>query len=121
MTEYSEDSSEVRYPDPILVRLPYKPWFPGGKAGLAKYFETNLQYPEEARKNNVEGRIKVSLIVTEKGKVKDIETTGEHIGFGLEEEAIRLVRAMPDWVPGRQGGRAVKVKMTVPVDFDIMH
>lgn len=114
---FRDYSLEKIFPDTVLVRIPYKPWFPGGKAGLAAYFEKHLQYPEEARKNKVQGRVKVSFVVTDRGKIKDVQTVGEPKGSGLEEEALRLVSAMPDWVPAKQGGRAVHARMTIPVDF----
>jgi periplasmic protein TonB len=83
------------------------------QAHLAK----NIKYPPAAQENNISGRITVQFVVSEDGSIGDVKVVGRKLGGGLEEEAMRVVRSMPKWRPGKQNGRAVKVYYTLPVAF----
>lgn len=95
----------------------YIPSFPGGYKGLQKYFDDNLQYPAAAQDNGVEGTVRVGFTVDENGKLMNPTVEGINEGYGLDEEAIRVIRKMPTWVPGKINGKAVKTKFTLPVRF----
>ncbi|MOA34470.1 Gram-negative bacterial tonB protein [compost metagenome] len=74
-----------------------------------------MKYPKEALKNNIQGRVAVTFYVDTLGKVKDVRLL-KGIGYGCDEEAIRIVKSMPDWIPAI---RPVKVQMTLPIMFDL--
>lgn len=95
------------------------PSFPGGYAGLQKYFDDNLKYPAEASNEGVEGVVNVTFTVDENGKLSGAQTTGDKMGYGLEEEALRVVNKMPTWTPGKLKGQNVKTRYTLPVRFQL--
>ncbi len=93
------------------------PSFPGGNKGLQKYFDNNLKYPEEAGNDGVEGTVTLSFVVDENGKLSAPQIVGERVGYGLDEEALRVVSTMPTWNPGKLKGKNVKTRFTLPVRF----
>ena len=95
----------------------YIPSFPGGYKGLQKYFDDNLQYPTDAQDNGVEGTVRVGFTVDENGKLMNPMVEGNNEGYGLDEEALRVISKMPTWVPGKINGKPVKTKFTLPVKF----
>jgi TonB family protein len=100
----------------ILTSVEQMPEFPGGIQGIIRFLSTNIKYPEAARKLNVEGRVLVKFVVSNSGKVKNVILLRD-IGYGCGEEALRVVRNMPDWKPGIQNGRPVNVYFTLPITF----
>ena len=102
--------------DTVLSLVEQLPEFPGGTDGLLRYLSQNLKYPAEARKKDIEGRVLVKFVVCKDGTLCDEEVV-KGIGGGCEQEVIRVVKAMPKWKPGRQGGEPVKVYYTLPVTF----
>jgi len=95
------------------------PYFPGGDAALDEYFRKNTRYPEAARRKDVTANMTVSFVVDPSGKVRDAKVMGEPRGYGLDEEALRVISAMPDWLPGRQNGQNVAVQFRMPVRFGL--
>ncbi|MEO6670111.1 MAG: energy transducer TonB [Ferruginibacter sp.] len=95
------------------------PSFPGGTAGLQDYFEKNLTYPEDASRDGVDGTVNVMFTVDETGRLTDPHIMGEALGYGLEDEALRVVKTMPAWNPGKLKGRNVKTRFTLPVSFQL--
>jgi len=94
------------------------PKFPGGKDDLAIYIYSNLEYPSEAMKKKIEGKVLVEFVVNEYGKVvspKVIQSSNSV----FDASALKVFDTMPDWTPGKQRGKAVKVKFTVPVKFTL--
>lgn len=83
---------------------------------VAQYMRTQLVYPEEAKKQKVSGTVIVSFVVDEIGAVQDAKVE-RGIGSGCDEEALRIVQSMPQWIPGMQGGKAVKVRQNIPFQF----
>lgn len=92
------------------------PSFPGGISGLRTYLNQNIRYPAEAQENCVQGRVVVSFVVGKDGHISDV-TVLRSVDPSLDKEAIRVVRNMPRWTPGKQGGEPVKVRYNVPVSF----
>jgi Ca-activated chloride channel homolog len=92
------------------------PEFPGGEQALLNYLKTNLKYPAEAINNNISGKVIVQFTVNTDGSLSDIRVI-RSLGFGCDEEVIRLIKAMPSWMPGKQRGKAVKTTMILPVNF----
>ena len=92
------------------------PQFPGGMAEAMKFLAKNINYPVESQKAKIEGRVIVQFVVKENGKVADIKVM-RGVSPELDAEAIRVVGLMPEWIPGKQRGKAVDVKFTMPIMF----
>ena len=119
-------------PEPIKCETLYKPQpvnsnrvydvveqmpsFPGGISGLRTYLNQNIRYPAEAQDNCVQGRVVVSFVVGKDGHISDV-TVLRSVDPSLDKEAVRVIRNMPRWTPGKQGGEPVKVRYNVPVSF----
>lgn len=95
------------------------PAYPGGQKALERFFEDNIQYPEAATENDAQGTVKLSFAVDENGKIYQPVATGNKIGYGLEEEAIRVFNKMPKWTPGKIKGKNVKARFTLPINFQL--
>lgn len=95
------------------------PQFPGGKKALNKYIRENLTYPFEALKHNIQGKVNVEFVVGKDGALTEIRTVGPKLGFGLEENAVKIFQGMPKWSPGKQDGIVVPVYMMIPIVFSI--
>jgi TonB family protein len=91
---------------------------PGGITGFTNYMMQTLKYPTAAKEGNVQGMVVVSFVVTAEGKVENVEVL-RGIGSGCDEEAVRVVANSGTWTPGRNGGSAVAVKMTLPGQFKL--
>lgn len=94
------------------------PEFKGGKAKMYEYLSTNVMYPAEAIDANIQGKVYVQFIVTNKGKIIDAEIVK---GFHelLDKEALRVIKQMPKWVAGKQKGKKVNVRYIIPINFKI--
>jgi len=109
---------ENKDPKTALTQVDREPEFPGGQAAFNKFVADNLKYPTIASENGVEGTVVLKFVVEEDGSITNIEIRRD-IGNGCGTEAMRLVRAMPKWVPGQHKGRAVRVMYTLPVLFKL--
>lgn len=94
------------------------PEFPGGDEALMTYISRNIKYPAKALDNEISGTVIVNFVVNENGKIGNVRVT-KGLGYGLNEEAIRVIKTMPRWKPGMQGGTGVKVYFDVPINFAI--
>ena len=90
--------------------------FPGGDKALKQFLKANIQMPAEATNKQISGKVVVQFTVNEDGSLSDIKIL-KSLGFGCDEEAIRLVRDMPPWIPGKQHGIPVKTTMRLPIHF----
>ncbi|MBC7773948.1 MAG: energy transducer TonB [Phycisphaerae bacterium] len=95
-----------------------EPSFPGGSTKMYKFMSARLQYPELAKENRISGNIIVSFVVDVTGKLTDIRLVKD-IGGGCGKEAVRLVKAMPLWIPGEANGHKVKVRYILPFKFKL--
>lgn len=95
------------------------PTFQGGQAGLNTYLMKNLRYPAEAQRARIQGRVIVGFVVTDVGRIADVEIK-QSVGGGCDEEAARVIKAMPDWVPGQLQGKPVNVQTSLPVSFTLL-
>ena len=100
-------------------RVDVLPSYPGGEKALSKFVENNITYPEDAIKDGVEGTVNVVFAVDENGMVYTPITKGEKLGYGLDEEAARVISKMPKWNPGSIKGKNVKTRFTLPINFQI--
>ncbi|MBC9912706.1 energy transducer TonB [Chitinophaga varians] len=106
-------------PDEIRTFVEIMPEFPGGQEALFKYLRKNLIYPHMAQENGIGGTVFVQFVVGRDGAILDVKTVGPAKGAGLDEEALRVMRKMPNWKPGRQNGRAVAVLYNLPIRFEL--
>lgn len=93
-----------------------QPSFPGGFSEMQRYIATNLKYPAEAMDNGAQGRVIVDFVVRKDGSITDVKVK-RSVYPSLDKEAIRLVKSMPKWIPGKQNGEAVSARFTLPVTF----
>ncbi|MBR4729859.1 MAG: energy transducer TonB [Prevotella sp.] len=94
------------------------PEYPGGQAALLKYLAKNIKYPVVAEGNGIQGRVIVTFVVERDGSITDVKVV-KSVDPSLDEEALRVVKAMPKWKPGMINGKPVRVKETVPVQFKL--
>ena len=100
----------------IFTTVEENPSFPEGIKAMYQYIARNLRYPEPARRANVQGKVFVKFIVRKDGSVSDLQIL-KGIGFGCDEETVRVLGSMPKWTPGKQNGKPVSVYFTMPVNF----
>jgi len=111
-TSPSANSADMKVHD-VVEQMPS---FPGGAAAMFQWLSSNLQYPAVAEANGIQGRVVVSFVVERDGSINDVKVY-RSVDPSLDKEAIRLVKSMPKWNPGKQGGQAVRVKYTAPITF----
>lgn len=102
--------------DRVFSVVEQMPSFPGGMGAMMQYLSSNIKYPKEAEKKGIQGRVLLSFIVQTDGSITDVRIS-KSVDPSLDKEAIRVVKSMPKWIPGRQNGEPVRVKYTFPVTF----
>lgn len=100
----------------IFTTVEENPSFPDGLKNMYQYIARNLRYPEPARRAHVQGKVFVKFVVRKDGSVSDLHVL-KGIGFGCDEETVRVLGSMPKWTPGKQSGKPVSVYFTMPVNF----
>ena len=94
------------------------PEYPGGKQKLFEFLANNIKYPEEAKDLGIKGRVFAQFLVEKDGSLSNIEIL-RGIGYGCDKEVIRVIKLMPNWSPGMQKGKKVRVRFTLPVNFKL--
>lgn len=112
--EEEEEEEDVQ----IFTVVENDPEFPGGMEALYKYLAQNIKYPQLARDNNITGKVYVTFVVERDGSIANPRVLRD-IGGGCGAEAIRVVKSMPKWTPGKQRGKAVRVQFNLPVNFQL--
>ncbi len=102
----------------IFTAVEQNPEFPGGISEMYKFLGNNIKYPASAQRANVAGRVFVKFVVEKDGSIGNVEVL-KGIGFGCDEEAIRVIKSMPKWNPGRQNGKNVRVFYNMPVVYKL--
>ena len=92
------------------------PSYPGGMGALMQYLSSNIKYPVIAEENGIQGRVICTFVVERDGSITDVKIA-KSVDPSLDKEAVRVVKSMPKWIPGKQNGSAVRVKYTLPVTF----
>ena len=101
-----------------FVVVEQMPQFPGGAAALMKFISENVKYPAQATADKAQGTVIMNFVIKSDGKVDQLNVErGVHPA--LDAEAIRVIGLMPDWTPGKQGGKAVDVQFTMPIQFKL--
>jgi protein TonB len=114
MKEEEEDISQ----EEIFQVVESMPEFPGGERALYKYLGENIRYPRMANEAGISGKVYITFVVEKDGSITDVRLM-RGIGGGCDEEAMRVVKNMPDWVPGRQRGIPVRVQFILDVKFTL--
>lgn len=94
------------------------PEYPGGLPALLDYLNQNVKYPKDAEKQKIEGRVLAIFVVETDGSISNVEVV-KPVFPSLDAEAVRVLAAMPKWTPGKQSGKLVRVKYTVPINFQL--
>ena len=105
-------------PEQVFTAVEQMPAFPGGDAELMKYLSSHINYPPMAMENNIQGRVIVQFVVTKTGKVGEVRVV-RGVDRDLDNEAVRVVKSLPDFIPGKMNGQAVNVWYTLPVTFKL--
>jgi protein TonB len=103
----------------IYERADVYPKFPGGFGPLFDFLRKNLKYPDDAKQFKFEGKVIVKFYVDIDGSLRNPIVLKDGVGGGADVETIRLIKAMPKWIPGMKNGKAVKVYYTIPVNFQL--
>ncbi len=107
----NEETTKLTY-----VQVEQMPEFPGGQDALLKYLSNNIQYPAKARQAGIQGMVYVTYVVEKDGSITGVKVN-KGLGGGCDEEAIKVVSAMPNWQPGTQRGKVVRVQYNLPIRF----
>jgi TonB family protein len=99
-----------------IAAVQEQPVFPGGQEGLYKWIAAHVHYPDSALAKNVKGKVYVSFVVGSDGRVGQVKLR-RGVDRWLDEEAVRVIRAMPAWAPARMDGKPVPVEFTMPLNF----
>jgi len=129
-TEETNEEIEIKAPveqvveeeeqeEEIFMVVETMPEFPGGQAELFKYLSENVKYPVIAQENGIQGRVICQFVVNKDGSIVDVQVVRSGGDASLDKEAVRVIKSMPKWKPGKQRGKAVRVKYTVPVNFKL--
>lgn len=102
--------------DEIYTAVEVMPEFIGGNTAMYKFLKENIKYPDEARKNNISGKVFAKIVIEKDGSIGDIEIK-YGLGYGCDEEVVRVIKIMPKWNPGMQDGKNVRVYYNFPVIF----
>ncbi len=114
-------AEEEEVEETIFVVVENMPEFPGGQAEMFKYIGNTLRYPVIALENNIQGRAICQFVVNTDGSIVDIQVVRSAGDKSLDNEAVRVIKSMPKWKPGKQRGKPVRVKYTLPVSFKIQN
>ena len=104
--------------DKVFDVVEQMPEYPGGMQALFEFISQNIKYPADAQKQKVEGRVLAKFVIETDGSISDLEVV-KHAFPSLDAEAVRVIQAMPKWIPGRQKGQAVRVKFVMPINFSL--
>ncbi len=112
------DYTPVMQDEPVFTVVEEMPKFPGGNEALTKYMMSSIKYPENARKNGIQGTVFVTFVVEKDGRISNARVL-KGVDKELDEEALRVVNAMPNWKPGKEKGKPVKVQFNLPVAYKL--
>lgn len=116
--ETVKEEIQEEAPQEVFVVVEEMPSFPGGDAELFRFIYDNIKYPELAKENNIQGKVILRFCVTYKGTVDQVSVV-RGVDPSLDEEAIRVIKMLPLWKPGKQGGKPVNVWYSVPISFQL--
>ena len=115
---FTTSTAQTKKNDMVFDVVEVMPQFPGGQIAMLKYIMENIKYPEQAMKKGIQGRVAVRFIVEKDGSISNVRPI-HPVHPLLDKEAIRVVKSMPKWSPGKQHGKPVRVQLIVPIMFKL--
>jgi TonB family protein len=112
-TETTETENEG---DEVFVFVEDQPKYPGGDEARLKYLRDNIHYPKEAKEHNIQGTVYITFVIEEDGSISNVKVL-RGIGGGCDEESVRVLTEMPNWIPGKQKGKPVRCQYNMPIRF----
>ncbi|MDR1742923.1 MAG: TonB family protein [Dysgonamonadaceae bacterium] len=107
---------EEKKEEEIFTIVENQPEFPGGDAARVKFLNDNIKYPVVAAENGIQGRVTCNFVVERDGSITDVQVV-RGVDPSLDKEAVRVIKSMPKWIPGKQRGQPVRVRFTLPIQF----
>ena len=117
-THYNSPMTPENDDVPLIMSIDEQPEFPSGTTALLEYLRKNIKYPADARENEIQGKVVISFVIDKTGNIKDAEVV-KPVYPSLDAEALRVINAMPQWIPGKHNGKAVNVQYSIPVNFNL--
>lgn len=115
---FMTSTAQTKKNDMLFSVVEVMPQYPGGQIAMMKYIMENMKYPEQAMKEGIQGRVTVRFIVEKDGSISDVRPI-HSVHTLLDKEAVRVVKSMPKWTPGKQNGKPVRVQLIVPIMFKL--
>ena len=115
---FMTSTAQTKKNDMVFDIVEVMPQFPGGQIAMLQYIMENMKYPEQAMKEGIQGRVTVRFIVEKDGSISDVKPVLS-VHPLLNKEAVRVVKSMPKWTPGKQNGKPVRVRFNLPVMFKL--
>lgn len=115
---FMTSTAQTKKNDMLFSVVEVMPQYPGGQIAMMKYIMENMKYPEQAMKEGIQGRVTVRFIVEKDGSISDVKPVLS-VHPLLNKEAVRVVKSMPKWTPGKQNGKPVRVRFNLPVMFKL--
>lgn len=113
-----EEPVEEEVADEVFTIVEQQPEYPGGMGAFYEFVTKKLKYPSQARRMGIEGKVFVQFVVDKSGNITEVMAV-RGIGAGCDEEAVRVIKDSPQWKPGKQRGKSVKVRMILPITFKL--
>lgn len=114
--EVVDQQKSIRTKEPVFVKADQMPVFPGGESALIKFISDEVKYPDDAKKAGIQGKVIVSFVINKDGKVVNPKIL-RNVHSSIDQEALRVVKMMPQWKPGKNKGEIVSVQYTLPISF----
>lgn len=115
---FMTSTAQTKKNDMVFDVVEVMPQFPGGQIAMLQYLMKNIKYPEQVMKEGIQGRVTVSFIVEKDGSISDVKPVLS-VHPLLNKEAVRVVKSMPKWSPGKHNGKPVRVRFNLPVMFKL--
>lgn len=115
---FMTSTAQTKKNDMLFSVVEVMPQYPGGQIAMMKYIMENMKYPEQAMKKGIQGRVAVSFIVEKDGSISNVKPVLS-VHTLLDKEAVRVVKSMPKWSPGKHNGKPVRVRFNLPVMFKL--
>lgn len=115
---FMTSTAQTKKNDMVFDVVEVMPQYPGGQIAMLKYIMENMKYPKQAMKEGIQGRVAVRFIVEKDGSISDVKPILS-VHPLLNKEAVRVVKSMPKWTPGKQNGKPVRVRFNLPIMFKL--
>ena len=115
---FMTSTAQTKKNDMVFDVVEVMPQYPGGQIAMMKYIMENMKYPEQAMKKGIQGRVTVSFIIEKDGSISNVSPI-HSVHPLLDKEAVRVVKSMPKWSPGKHNGKPVRVRFNLPVMFKL--